>query len=253
MLRPRHWGGHLLLVVALVATTWLGFWQLSAWQHGREAEARDLSSAAPVALTDAMGPDDPFPGQYVGQPVALRGTWVPASTLFVADRLRDGQRGGQRGYWVVTPVLVDGGDGSALPVVRGWSPTPDAAPVRGEVDLTGWLQPSEGSGLPDTDAADDVIPEMRVASITQRVEADLYSGFVVARDASSGTSGLAAVSPESIPEVSAVTSLRNLLYAVQWWVFGGFAVYVWWRWCRDTVEALEREQEAEVEQVGSPV
>lgn len=249
MLRPRHWGGHLLLVVALVATTWLGFWQLSAWQHGREAEARDLSEAAPLALTDAMGPDDPFPGQYVGQPVELRGTWVPASTLYVADRLRDGERG----YWVMTPVIVDGGDGSAVPVVRGWSPTADADAVAGDVELTGWLQPSEGTGLPDTDAGDDVIPEMRVASVTQRVEADLYSGFVVARDASSGTDGLAGVTPGSIPEVSAVTSLRNLLYAVQWWVFGGFAVYVWWRWCRDTVEALEREQEAEVEQVGSPV
>ena len=125
MLRPRHWGGHLLLVVALVATTWLGFWQLSAWQHGREAEARDLSEAAPLALTDAMGPDDPFPGQYVGQPVELRGTWVPASTLYVADRLRDGERG----YWVMTPVIVDGGDGSAVPVVRGWSPTADADAV----------------------------------------------------------------------------------------------------------------------------
>ena len=25
----------------------------------------------------------------------------------------------------------------------------------------------------------------------------------------------------------------NLLYALEWWVFGGFAVYVWSRWCRD--------------------
>ena len=248
MLRPRHWGGHLLLVVALVATTWLGWWQLSAWQHGREAEARDLSEAAPVALTQAMGPDDPFPGQYVGQPVELRGTWVPASTLYVADRTHDGERG----YWVMTPVVLDGGDGSAVPVVRGWSPDAASEAVAGDVELTGWLQPSEGSGLPDTDASDDVIPEMRVASVTQRVDADLYSGFVVTRDASSGTEGLAAVSPDSIPSVSAVTSLRNLLYAVQWWVFGGFAVYVWWRWCRDTVEALEREQDPEDERVGSP-
>ena len=74
---------------------------------------------------------------------------------------------------------------------------------------------------------------------------------MVARDASSGTDGLAAVSPDNIPTVSAVTSLRNLLYAGQWWIFGGFAVYVWWRWCRDTVEALERGRDAEDERVGS--
>lgn len=246
LLRPRSWGGHLLLLLALAATTWLGLWQLAAWQAGREAEARDLTDAEPVALTSTIGPDDPFPGQYVGQPVRLSGAWVPASTLFVADRTHEGERG----YWVMTPVLVEGGAGSAVPVVRGWTPTPDAAPVAGEVDLTGWLQPSEGSGVPDDDPADDVISEMRVASVTQRVEADLYSGFVVAREATSGTEGTVAVSPENIPRVSAVTSLRNLLYAVQWWVFGGFALYVWWRWCRDTVEA-EQQRRAGVEQVGS--
>lgn len=245
MLRPRHWGGHLLLVLAVAVTTWLGFWQLSAWQHGRAAEARDLRDADPVAMTSAMGPDDTFPGQYVGQPVELRGTWVPDSTLFVSDRTHDGERG----YWVMTPVLVEGGGGSALPVVRGWSPRPEAAAVGGDVDLSGWLQPSEGTGLPDPDPEDDVLPEMRIASLTQRVEADLYSGFVVARDATSGTDGLAGVSPDNIPRVSAVTSLRNLLYAVQWWVFGGFSAYVWLRWCRDTVEQLQ--QEAAAEQVGS--
>ncbi len=30
---------------------------------------------------------------------------------------------------------------------------------------------------------------------------------------------------------------RNLLYAVQWWIFAGFAIYIWQRWCRDQVEA----------------
>ena len=34
-----------------------------------------------------------------------------------------------------------------------------------------------------------------------------------------------------------MTHLRNLLYALQWWIFGAFAVYIWFRWCRDQVEA----------------
>ncbi len=44
------------------------------------------------------------------------------------------------------------------------------------------------------------------------------------------------MTPDSVPKVSGSTSLRNLLYAFQWWVFGGFAVYIWFRWCRDTIE-----------------
>ena len=239
LLHPRYWGAHLLMLVALTATILLGLWQLSAWEAARTAEARDLTQRPAIALTDAMGGDDRFPGQYIGQPVSLRGQWLPDSTLFVSDRPHDGRRG----YWVMTPVAVAGGGGSVVPVVRGWSPRPQADPVSGDVELTGWLQPSEGSNQPDPDPTDDVIPEMRIASVTQFVDADLYSAFVVASDASSGTTGLDGVRPEQIPEVSSLTSLRNLLYAIQWWVFGGFVVYVWQRWCRDTVERRAAEQQ----------
>ncbi|MEZ5161111.1 MAG: hypothetical protein R2709_10465, partial [Marmoricola sp.] len=45
--------------------------------------------------------------------------------------------------------------------------------------------------------------------------------------------GLEPIKPLNTPQVSALNSLRNLLYAIQWWIFGGFAIYVWVRWCRD--------------------
>ena len=50
-----------------------------------------------------------------------------------------------------------------------------------------------------------------------------------------GERGLAAVTPANLPRPAASTSLRNLLYALEWWAFGGFVVYAWWRWCRDEV------------------
>ena len=45
-------------------------------------------------------------------------------------------------------------------VVRGWTPTVADAPPppTGPVDVTGWLQPGEGSGVADPDPTDDVIP-----------------------------------------------------------------------------------------------
>ena len=122
-----------------------------------------------------------------------------------------------------------------MPVVRGWSLTPNAPAPSGSARVTGWLQASEGAGVPDDDPHDDVIPEMRVASMVEHVDADLYSGFVVRRGAEPG---LEQVTPASIPKVSNTTSLRNLLYAFQWWIFAGLAVFIWVRWCRD---ALERE------------
>jgi surfeit locus 1 family protein len=230
LLAPRYWGAHLLMLGALAAAIGLGIWQYHAWDAGRAAEARDISNAEPLPLAKVMSGDDPFPGQYLGQPVSFRGEWLPKGTLYVADR----ELGGRRGYWVVTPVLV--GD-SAMPVVRGWSAQPEAPAPSGPVEVRGWLQASEGSDAPDDDPEDDVIPEMRIASVVEHVDADLYSAYVVARDAGDGTGDLAKVTPESVPKVSSTTHLRNILYAFQWWIFGGFAVYIWVRWCRDQVEA----------------
>lgn len=238
LLAPRYWGAHLLMALAVAAAAALGWWQLEAWQAGRAAEARDLSNAQPLPLAEVMSGDDPFPGRYLGQPVSFNGEWLGAGTLYVSDRDLDGERG----YWVVTPVLV--GD-SAMPVVRGWAAQPEAPVPSGQVEVDGWLQASEGSGASDDDPHDDVIPEMRIASIVEHVDADLYSGYVVAK-AQAAPAGLAAVTPESVPKVSNVTHLRNLLYAFQWWIFGAFAIYIWSRWCRDTWE-----QTRDAEQVAS--
>lgn len=240
LLAPRSWGAHLLMVAAVAAAVFLGLWQLNVWEAARADEAKDLSKAAPLPLAKAMSGDSPFPGQYVGQPVSFQGEWLPAGTLYVQDR----EVRGRRGYWVVTPVLVGK---SAMPVVRGWSPKAEASTVTGPVEVEGWLQASEGAGADDPDPHDDVIPEMRIASIVEHVDADLYSGYVVDREP---TDGLVAVPPDSVPKISASTSLRNLLYALQWWIFGGFAIYVWVRWCRDVIEQ-SRAEEVEDEQVAS--
>jgi surfeit locus 1 family protein len=36
-----------------------------------------------------------------------------------------------------------------------------------------------------------------------------------------------------VPDTSFTTGLRNLMYALQWWVFGGFVVFMWWRILRE--------------------
>lgn len=233
LLRPRSWGAHLLMLACLAAAIGLGLWQYGAWSGHRADAAHTLAHARPEPLDQVMGGDSAFPGGAVGRPVTFSGHWLPEGTVYVAHRPLHGRTG----FWVVTPVLHAG---SAMPVVRGWSPDAHAAPVRGTVRVTGWLQPSESQGEADTDPGDAVITSMRVASMTQHVDADLYSAFVVTRSASDGTGGLAAIGPAAPPGVSIWTGLRNLLYALQWWVFGGFAVYLWWRWCRDQLHPPER-------------
>jgi surfeit locus 1 family protein len=220
----------LALVLVTVAGA-LGWWQLQAWQERREAEARDLTLLTPVPLTDVMGPDDPFPGADLGRPVTLEGEWLPQGAFYVSGREHEGRDG----LWLVVPLAVGASTEPAIPVVLGWTEDVDPALVpTGAGSVTGWLQPPEGNGSFDDDPSDDVVPQLRTADAIQRVDNDLYSAYVVwAYAAAEPAAGLAPATLDSLPEVGRFTALRNLLYAFEWWFFGAFAAFVWWRWVRD--------------------
>jgi len=111
------------------------------------------------------------------------------------------------------------------------------------VQVTGWLQPAEGGGVPDQDPRDRVLPQMEVVDAIPHVRQDLYSGYVIAQGTPGGA--LLPVTPASLPQPSGLTSLRNLAYAFQWWIFGGFAVFLWWRFCADEVNRVTEAEEAE--------
>ena len=231
-LAPRHWWVHLLALVLVTCAGLLGWWQLEAWQERRAAAAVDLTESAPVALADAFAADEAFPESALGRPVVIAGSWLPDDTFLVADRL--GGPTEAPGAWVVTPLTVTD-TGSVLPVVRGWVTSggvPPEAPA-GEVRLEARLQPSDATSVVDDDPGDDVLPALRIADVAQRVEADLYSGYAVALPGQPGTESLGEATLEQLPAPSRFTAVRNLLYALEWWVFGLFAAFVWWRHVRD--------------------
>jgi surfeit locus 1 family protein len=258
-------GLHALAVVALAAAVVLGLWQYGVWQHHRADQSAALVHAAPKPLDSVLTADEAFPNGAVGRPVRLTGRWLPGSTLYVAGRVHHGRHG----VWAVTPVAVCRSDAScgrapAVLVVRGWAasvrdaPAPPSGPVR----VTGWLQPGESADVVDPHPGDDVLPQLQVAAAVQHVPRDLYGGYVIAKTVVStgsttrgdgsttrgdgstsrgeGGSALAPVRPPSPPKPTVFTSVRNFLYALEWWVFGGFAVYLWWRWCRDEVARVTR-------------
>lgn len=218
----------------------LGYWQYDSWQERRAAEAADLSDLEPEPLVDVIGPDDPFPADKVGQPVEVSGTWVPTGTVYVSGREHDGQDG----YWVVTPLAVGDGDAPALPIVRGWVADPDAAPAppTGSAELVAWLQPTQGTNEVDTDRSDDILPQVRTADLIQHVDQDLYGAYAVAREP---LDGLEPATLEQLPDAGTFTALKNFLYAIEWWLFGAFAAFIWWRWVRDITQAPAEEDAGE--------
>ncbi|WP_162598684.1 SURF1 family protein [Nocardioides gilvus] len=255
LLRPVAVAAHLFAVFCVGLACALGFWQFGSWQDQRDAAAAKHVERTPVALAEALGPDQPFPKSQVGRTVTLDGTWLTTSTFYVDDR----DRRGETGYWVVTPLAIAGpadrsDDVPALLVVRGWvarlDPRPEAP--TGKASLTAWLQPPEGAaGLVDPDRSDDVIPQIRMADAIQRVDQDLYGAYAVVKadadQTNPGNSGLEPVDLDQVPEVAATTGWRNLLYGAEWLIFAGFALFIWIRWCLDEVLA---QRAVEVEDAG---
>ncbi len=235
MLKPRWLGLLGALIALLVAFTFLGLWQLSVARDDAQREALEKApQQTPVALGTVMFPHTPFPGDASGRPVTMTGSYDATGQVLVADRRLDGVPG----YWVLTPLVVDatGVAGSArIAVLRGFvtsgsgtgpPPSPD-----GRVTVTGTLAPAESPASSSAALPAGQLGSVDLARLVNLWPGDLYNAFVFATTESPDVSpGVQRVPPPPIP-----TGLtwRNAAYALQWWVFGLFAAYMWWRMVRD--------------------
>ena len=115
--RSRFWVVTLAAVLGMAVTAALGRWQL-----GRAAEKETLQAAiearAQQPVLDARGAAgmDAQP-DLLHRRVEARGQWVGERTVFLDNR----QMNGRPGFFVVTPLRLEGEAGVLL-VQRGWVP-----------------------------------------------------------------------------------------------------------------------------------
>lgn len=251
-LKPRWIAG---LVFALLLSG--VFVLLSQWQFGRSTQSEvpvTRQTEDPRPLGSVLQPGTFFPGSVADQMVTASGSYDPAKQVLVADRLNDGRKG----YWVVSAFAVDGapalrGAGASaktwIPVARAWVAEPGHAgpPPSGTIALTGRLLPSEAP-LPNVDAGAGRASAVSVAELINRWEVSSYPGFIAASaESSRGKSvampaGMVALDIPAQPPAQQINWL-NLFYSVEWVVFAGFALYIWWRLVADD---YRRELEDEV-------
>lgn len=244
-LRPGLLGLHALAVVAVGLCVVMGLWQLGVYDSRQEHERADQRVVPRVELSDLWGPDQEFTSRLENRPVRVDGRFGPASEqVWITGREHDGRRGA----WLVAPVRVSGTDASLL-VVRGWSarvgdlpPVPD-----GDVTFDAALQAGEDTGEPfDPDTR--TLGSVSIPVLTNVLPGDLFSGYAIATSRAV-TGDLTQVEPPA-PGISWTVGLRNLAYAVQWWVFGAFALFMWWRMATESV-GMRRAAEA-AETVSDP-
>jgi len=226
-LAPQLLALHVLAVVAIVGCALMGLWQLGIYGSKHENAAEAARTAAPVNVLEVWGPDDPFNADLTERQVWVRGEFTGDQFLV--------RRGADR-YWVVAPLRVDGTK-SMLLVVRGWTDERVASPERprGTVTFRAILQPGEDrSGTDAFDPTTGIYGSLSIPQLANVLRGDLFSGFALT-EASGINAGLRPVEPPD-PHVSWTVGLRNLAYALQWWVFGLFAGFMWWRMATDAVD-----------------
>ncbi len=230
--RRPGWIAALALALAIAA----GFAGLSQWQLARSVSTGtvvDRSTETALPLQDVAKPQSPVTSRANAQLVTVTGRWNAGDYSLVSDRLNKGIRG----YWVVGHFSadLDSGTTAGLVVAVGWSPNragaasalaslqrdPGAAAVR----ITGRYLPAEGPQESDFENG-------KLSTITP--------GAFTSAEAVAGLTRIDSPKPSSDIELN----LLNIFYAIEWVVFAGFAIFLWFRLVRDTWER-ELEEAAE--------
>jgi surfeit locus 1 family protein len=215
-LRPGLLGLHVLAVAAVGLCVVMGLWQLGIYE-GRQGDAQDGARQQVEPIAAVWQPGEAFTSDLKDKRVSVEGRFADDDFRVTRD---DGST------WLVTPFVI--GD-HALLVVRGQG---QRAPASDATDLDVVLEPSEPGGRalgPDRTTNAVSVPAL-LNDLPQR----LYGGYGIALT----DTGLPLVKPPE-PDVSWTVGLRNLAYALQWWVFGAFALFMWWRMATENVTATK--------------
>lgn len=262
-LKPR-WILSLILAMVIAAV----FVLLSQWQFSSssgDAPPPESTTEQVQPLTDVFSPGVPMTAPVADQMISMDGEFLADTTVLVQDRLQ----GDRQGFWLLSAFAVETdsaeatagfGEQTVIPVVHGWIADAAAAtqvpePV-GPGAVTGRLLPSEGPVAERPVAGQ--IPTLATADLTNRWDRAIYSGFVVS---TSTTVAGAPLEPQAPLEVVTVgpqpqeTPLNwlNIFYAIEWFVFAGFAFFLWWRLVADDYRrTLEEAEDEEAEDIASP-
>ncbi|MGC5627313.1 SURF1 family protein [Georgenia sp. Z1344] len=257
---PRMIGLLVLLIAAAVVCVQLAAWQLdraSLRGADRAIAAHEATlEADPVPLDDVLPAQSSFSMDVYATGVTVTGEWERENQVLVVDRAVEGEPA----VLVVAALRVTEGpdSGAMIPVLRGWLPESDvevtdagasvAAPAAlelpdGEVAVTGHLSNSEAQR--DGETAPGTALSISTAGFAGTWGGPTFSGYLVqgAHDGEQWVplEGALEQAPDPTIAVETGLNLQNLMYAIEWLVFGGFALWLWWRLVRD--DALDRRDE----------
>jgi len=220
LLRPAWLLFHLVVIAAICLMLLAGFWQLQRLEERKEfnSEVRERSEEQPVelaALLDELDATRLDESSAEWRRVTASGTYLPDQVLEFNN-----SQGGRAGDNVITPFVLD--DGTTVIVNRGFIPLGDdiPPPPATEVEIIGFVRPSEvrdTGGVTDADDGEPLaeIRRIDVPRLAQQLPGEVAPIFVQL------TGSEPAITP-SDPSPVVLPELDNgphLSYAIQWFIF----------------------------------
>lgn len=225
----KRWAIAAAAVLAIAATLALGEWQWSRAQqklalHAAIAERQDAPVLANRQLAAAAGDV----AALLHRPVELRGEWVAAHTVYLDNR----QMGGKPGFYVVTPLRLEG-SGSAILVQRGWvqrnfaqrEQLPAVQTPAGPVVVRGRLAPPPAKLYAFSEEERGLIRQnLDLARFQSETGLPLLQLSV--RQLGAASEGLLRDWPQPASGAD-----KNYGYAAQWWALAGLIaiLYAWFQ------------------------
>lgn len=256
----------ILLAFAALVCIRLGAWQLdrAALRGAEKAEAAHAEKIAsdPRPLAEVMRVGEEMTEREHSTPVCVRGEFVEEQIAVVGRGV-----GSQSAILAAAGLRISEGPdaGAIIPVIRGWMPdsadeTSDgndgAGSAVGRINLpkmtSAQLQPHTVCGYlvgPERAQAapsNGVTKQISPAALISVWGRPMFGGYLAQSYAMGGdearpASGLDQLPPPRLPGEHGV-NIQNLAYAIEWVIFAGFAIGLWFKMVRD--EARNRREDA---------
>lgn len=226
----------LLALAGVAAGTSLGFWQ---WGRAQQRTALHEAIASRGALPPLSAADLKAAGEgadLLHRAIVLRGEWVAANTVFLDNR----QMHGVPGFYVVTPLRLEAGQGVVL-VQRGWAQRnfsrrdalPPVQTSAGTVEVRGRLAPPPAKLYAfDTEEKGPIRQNLDLARF--RAETGLALLPLSVQQVGPSSEGLSRAWPRP-----ASGAEKNIGYAFQWWALAALIaiLYVWFQFVQPRRQA----------------
>lgn len=259
-----RWLGFLALILMLVT----GFVMLSAWQLNASFSGRVTADPAKDKVrhySQVLEANAPLTASKADTVVEARGRYVPGSSYLVAHHFD----GNEQGYWVVSQFvpndgqkveLKSGEQTRSIALARAWVPKAENLPPepQGTVTVAGRVVGNEAPVYSKKTEGERVLGSAASAYLSNLWDAPLYSAILtvaaevpqgqelpltaeqtIAENATiiGGSEDIRPVRPHQVENTS--FNWLNIFYSLEWIVFAGFALYLWWRMLKDSVHKAE--------------